>query len=87
MEEDLFIHDPAVAEALSRGFVESRLHTDAHDHYADVVVRGLQDRYTDGNRAQPIYVIVDPATGEARGKLLGARRREFLAFLERAGRS
>lgn len=84
MEEGLFIHDSAVAEMLAKNFVESRLHTDAHNEYADTVVVQLQDEYADGNRAQPIYVAVDPKTKRAVARLFGAKAAEFLPFLKDA---
>ncbi len=84
MEEGLFIHDPAVAETLSKHFVESRLHADAHNTYADTVVVQLQDEYADSNRAQPIYVAIDPMTKKPLARLFGAKATEFLPFLKEA---
>jgi hypothetical protein len=84
MEEDLFITDPAVAGTLRESFVESRLHTDAHTTYSETVVVALQDQYAGGNRAQPIYVAIDPASKRALARLDGARRTAFLPFLQRA---
>ena len=82
MEEGLFIHDSAVAGMLSKNFVESRLHTDAHNEYADTVVVQLQDEYADGNRAQPIYVVIEPKSKRAVARLFGAKAAAFLPFLQ-----
>ncbi len=84
MEQGLFIHDSAVAEMLTKNFVESRLHTDAHNEYAATVVAQLQKEYADGNRAQPIYVAVDPKTKRAVARLFGANEAAFLPFLKDA---
>ena len=82
MEDGPFIHDPAVAGTLREHFIESRLHTDAHTDYSEKVIVGLQDTYADGNRAQPIYVVIDPVSKRALARLFGAKQSAFLGFLE-----
>ncbi|HLU38008.1 MAG TPA: hypothetical protein VK081_01410 [Planctomycetota bacterium] len=84
MEDGPFIHDPEISSLLRDSFIESRLHTDAHTEYSETVIRELQDRYADGNRAQPIYVAIDPLTGRALARLFGADQAGFLPFLKQA---
>lgn len=59
MEEGTF-HHSAVAELLRDRFVEARLHVD----YKENEERELEMVQS---RAQPIYVVVDPSTGEMHG--------------------
>lgn len=78
MEEKVFPL-PAVAEALQKGFIEARLHTDG----GPAVDRNkeLQQEMT-RSVANPIYVIVDPRTGEVLRKKAGLiREGDFLLFL------
>ncbi len=56
MEEGVFLH-PAVAGPLSERFVEARLHVD----YKENLERELA---MTGSNAQPIFLVVDPASGE-----------------------
>lgn len=78
MEEKVFPL-PAVAEALRNGFIEARLHTDggpAMDRNKE-----LQKEMT-RSVANPIYVIVDPKTGQPLRKKAGLiREADFLLFL------
>ena len=71
---------PAVAGILSKSYVETRLHTDGHDNIERILE--LQRRLT-GSVATPIYVLVDPHTGEKKGQFLGSTfdEQEFAEFL------
>ena len=81
MEKSVF-REPAVAGLLEERFVEARLHNDGKHAEA---IRQLQEEMTH-SKATPIYLIVDPATGEQHGRMDGASLdlsggefREFLA--------
>lgn len=80
MENNLF-PDPAVAGVLAKNYVEARLHTDGSTNVERI--RELQHELT-GSVATPIYVLLDPRTGEVRGKKEGSTRsvEEFARFLE-----
>ena len=60
MEERIF-PSPAVAELLTEGYVEARVHTD-HNEKGEAQ-RALQQQMV-GQLAAPYYVIVDPKTGQ-----------------------
>ncbi|MBL8862307.1 MAG: thioredoxin family protein [Planctomycetes bacterium] len=78
MEENVFPL-PAVRDALARGFVEARLHTDGGP--AEARNKELQRELT-GSVANPIYVVVDPRSGTALRKKAGfAKEETFLQFL------
>lgn len=70
----------AVAEELTSNFVEARLHSDIGG-YAE---RGQALRAElAGSVALPIYVVMDPKTGEIGGQLEGGRLApEFDTFLK-----
>lgn len=84
VEEGPFLHDPAVVGLLIEHFVEARIHTDAVTAYAEEVVPGLQDRFADGNRAQPIYVVLEPGSERTVARLFGAKLGEIESFLRGA---
>lgn len=67
MEQSVF-RTPAVAGLLEERFVEARLHNDGKHKEA---IRQLQEEMT-RSKATPIYLIVDPATGEQHGRMDGA---------------
>ncbi len=87
MEEQVF-PSPAVAELLTNGYVEARIHTDHREHGEQN--RTLQKEMV-GFVSAPYYLIVDPATGKkvAEHKLEGVSdgwdqiRDKFAAFLRR----
>ena len=81
MEEGLF-RLPAVAGMLEDGFVEARLHTDGDAHIDRILE--LQAELTH-SIATPFYVVIDPETGEIRGKFPGYTDDEqrFTDFLGR----
>jgi hypothetical protein len=60
MEEVVF-RLPAVAGVLRKEFIEARLHTDGGPKEKENVQRQTE---LAGSRATPIYVIVDPKSGE-----------------------
>jgi hypothetical protein len=81
MERNVF-PDPAVAAVLSEKYIEARIHTD-HETLGEAN-RALQLEMTQ-SRAQPIYLILDPATGTTHGRLDGAilgDNQPFIDFLE-----
>lgn len=81
MEEKIFPR-PAVAEELSKKFIEARLHTDGGSRQQANVE--LQEKLT-GSRANPIYVILEPASGRILRREDGAMREsKFLEFLRGA---
>ena len=85
MEEKVF-RLPAVAGLLSEGYVEARLHTDGKEgDPAYDRSRELQDELA-GSKANPIYLIVDPASGETLDRFEGAdlTGTRFEAFLREA---
>ena len=71
MEEFLF-RLPEVSRKLE-SLVEARLHTDGHGAHEPISKRNreLQGRLT-GTVATPIYLIVDPVSGETLGIFEGA---------------
>lgn len=79
MEEKVF-HRPAVAGILAQDFVEARLHTDGQRNVERILE--LQEELT-GSVATPIYVILEPATGEKQRLFEGATydAERFAAFL------
>jgi hypothetical protein len=79
MEHKVF-PSPAVAGILSRSYVESRLHTDGDLNLERILE--LQRQLT-GSVATPIYILIDPRTGEKKGQFLGSTfdEQEFAAFL------
>ena len=81
MEEKVF-PDPAVAAVLSEKFIEARLHTD-HDKKGEEN-RARQLEMTN-SVAQPIYLLLDPESGEMHGRFDGATlgdNQPFIDFLE-----
>ena len=83
MEENVF-YLPAVAGLLSDNYVEARLHADGEVNIERI--RELQLELAQ-SVATPIYVVVDPKTGEKRALLEGATLTDtskFTAFLESA---
>jgi len=75
MEEKIFPR-PAVAEELQKNFIEARLHTDRPGAvYEANIERQLK---LTKSRALPIYVIIDPKTGEPLRKKAGLMTEETL---------
>lgn len=71
---------PAVAGELESNFIEARLHADI-GAYAKRA-QELRDEFTD-SVALPIFVVIDPATGEIGGEIAGFQLPgTFSAFLE-----
>ena len=82
MEEKVF-PDPAVAAVLSEKFIEARIHTDHDEKGEENRARQLE---MTGSVAQPIYLILDPATEEQHGRQNGAILGDngpFVEFLEK----
>jgi hypothetical protein len=81
MEEKIF-RLPAVAGVLDRSYVEARLHTDGEAHIDRI--RDVQQELTQ-SIATPIYVLVDPTSGEKRAVFEGPTKdpQRFADFLER----
>jgi hypothetical protein len=78
MEEKIFPR-PAVAEALKENFIEARLHNDGGPRMNEN--RELQKKLT-GSVATPIYVIIDPKTGQKLRTRAGAMSQvKFIEFL------
>ena len=79
--------NPAVAEILNESYVEARLHTDG---LTDVdYILALQEQLI-GSVANPIYVLIEPASGTKLARLQGKRSLpRFTRFLrdgiERSG--
>lgn len=71
---------PAVAGILHESYVEARLHTDGTKNIERI--RELQREMTH-SIATPIYLLIDPKTGEEKGKFQGSTfdEGEFAAFL------
>lgn len=70
----------AVAEELQANFIEARLHADI-GAYAERA-QELRAEFTN-SIALPIYLVVDPATGEIGGELQGLRTAGgFAGFLK-----
>ncbi|MCH2102514.1 MAG: hypothetical protein MK297_00725 [Planctomycetes bacterium] len=81
MEKKVF-PEPAVAGILNSKFIEARIHTD-HEALGESN-RALQLEMT-GSVAQPIYLLLDPKSGEVHGRLDGATlgdNQPFIDFLE-----
>ncbi len=68
--EGSVLPSPAVAEELTKNFVEARLHADLGS-YAERA-QALREELT-GSVALPIYVVMDPESGEIGGILEGLR--------------
>lgn len=82
MEEHLFPR-PAVAAVLTERYVEVRLHTDTKGPEREQIL-ALQKKYSGEDVSIPAYVIVDPATGKARGMVRGlTEEKPFLEFLKK----
>lgn len=80
MEKKVFIR-PAVAGRLQQGFVEARLHNDG-DH--KVRIKAMQQEMT-GSLATPVYLVLDPETGEVLARQYGptlSSDQPFIDFLE-----
>ena len=74
---------PAVAEVLNEKYVETRLHVDVPDRVPDIEEnRRLQREYA-RTIALPVYVAIDPGTGQELGRFEGADLggAKFRAFL------
>ncbi|MEM7199185.1 MAG: hypothetical protein AAF628_02900 [Planctomycetota bacterium] len=71
---------PEVSGALQH-FVEARLHTDFPEQNGEQIAE-LQQHYT-GTVTMPVYVVVDPESEEALGRVDGARRDPFLNLLNK----
>lgn len=83
MEKKVFIR-PAVAGELQH-FVEARLHTDGSTNHEQILA--LQESMTH-SIANPVYLVVDPVTGETLARRDGATLSDdqpFIDFLQ-AGR-
>ena len=81
MEKKVF-PAPAVAEVLNDKFIEARIHTD-HEEQGEAN-RARQLEMTN-SVAQPIYLLLDPESGEVHGRLDGATlgdNQPFIDFLE-----
>jgi len=93
MEKDIFSR-PAVVGILSAGYVESRLHMDWQDNVAPELAalhRKIQKEFAE-SVAMPIYVIVNPKTGQRLGRFTlndaGSASKDaweaaFIAFLKK----
>ena len=85
MEEGLFPNKD-VAPLLKKNFVEARLHYDSQTIPKERMDRMLavREKYV-GHPAMPVYVIMDPDSGEALGKYEGSPRTvdKLLRFLEK----
>ena len=68
--EGRILPSPAVAGELRNYFIEARLHADMGS-YAETA-KALREKLT-GSVALPIYVVMDPETGEIGGILEGLR--------------
>lgn len=78
MEEKIFPR-PAVARELQEKFIEARLHNDGGPSQA--ANRTLQEKMA-GSLASPIYLIVDPRSGEKLRQRAGVMTESsFLEFL------
>ncbi len=78
MEERVF-RLPAVAGILESRFVEARLHTDGESNIDRILA--LQKELA-GSPATPVYLVVDPDSGEILTKLEGPRGTDlFVEFL------
>ena len=78
MEEKIFPR-PAVAGELQEKFIEARLHNDGGPKLEEN--RKLQDEKA-GSKAAPIYVIIDPQTGQTLRKKAGVMiESKFVDFL------
>jgi len=78
MEEKIFPR-PAVARELQEKFIEARLHNDGGPRMEEN--RKLQDEKA-GSRAAPIYLIIDPKSGQTLRKRAGVMTESvFLEFL------
>ncbi len=69
MEENIF-PQPAVAGILD-GMVEARLHYDSNDDAVKTEVKRLQDEMVQ-SFATPIYLVLDPTSGEVLARRDGA---------------
>ena len=83
MEEGLF-HETPVREAMTAGFVEARLHTDRPSEHLEEIL-ALQKKYS-GTVTLPVYIVLDPSTGEAQARMDGVPRdqADWLRFLDQA---
>ncbi|MFT4541488.1 MAG: hypothetical protein ACI841_002380 [Planctomycetota bacterium] len=77
MEKKVFIR-PAVAGVLE-GFVEARLHTDGSKNIDQILK--LQTDMTQ-SVANPVYLVVDPATGEILSRRDGATLQDDQPFID-----
>lgn len=84
MEENFFPL-PAVAGILEDGMIEARLHNDDPDVTLQAAIKALQLEMT-GSYATPIYLVIDPESGEELGRRDGALMDEeaFAGFLREA---
>lgn len=83
MEEKIFLR-PAVAGVLKKGFIEARLHADGPSEPKYDRIRELQKKLTN-SVALPIFVIIDPKTGDKLRKKAGLMTEAaFLNFLRGA---
>ncbi len=80
--ENLTFRDPAVAGIMREKFVEARLHTDGEEPQHDQV-RALRDELTSGNQTTPIYIIVDPTSGEQLARLDGSYHGKFIDMIRK----
>ncbi len=83
--EEKYFPLPAVAGILEGEMVEARLHNDGVDAFLNEEIKSLQLELTD-SYATPIYLVVDPVSGEQLGRRDGALMDEekFAAFLREA---
>ncbi len=90
MEDDVFLR-PAVAGIMKEHFVEARLHCDLQKHLTKEQFarnRELQKQFA-SSRAMPIFVVVDPKTGQELGEtpVVGltpaAQTESWAAFLQK----
>ncbi|RMH02630.1 MAG: hypothetical protein D6702_08300 [Planctomycetota bacterium] len=85
MEENIFPL-PAVAGILENELVEARLHNDGRERpELTRSIKALQLEMT-GSYSTPIYLVIDPESGEVLGRRDGALLDEqrFAAFLRQA---
>ena len=81
MEDSVFL-EPAVAALMKKHVIEARLHTDGSTNIDQLLE--LQQAMTN-SVANPVYLVVDPDTGETLSRRDGATLQDdqpFIDFLE-----
>ncbi len=81
MEEGLFIKNKLVREALDKGFIELRVHTDTGDKAKLKANLELQSRLAE-TTGLPTFVVIDTSTEKTLRRKSGVMgEAEFLEFL------